>query len=144
MQTIISSFKGKSASFVVLEVSSLKNIQATHNEAEVALAEKIIAHAINKVVSNFQRLYKEEAFAQVFFLEDAEENLAQLDMISFVQKRNLAETAAAVAAANSYTLRAWFGIFFVALIFFVCYALFNVEIVKDSLLYAKFLTDERK
>lgn len=48
------------------------------------------------------------------------------------------------AAAQSYTLRAWFGIFFVAIVFFVGYALFNVEISKDSLLYAKFIAEERR
>jgi len=52
--------------------------------------------------------------------------------------------AAQKVDAQYYTLRAWFSLFFVALIFFVCYAMFNVEIAKDSLLYAKFIADDRR
>jgi hypothetical protein len=44
----------------------------------------------------------------------------------------------------SYILRAWFGFFFVAIIFFVCYAMFTLEIQKDSLLYAKFIATDIK
>jgi hypothetical protein len=43
---------------------------------------------------------------------------------------------------GTYQIYVWFGIFMVFVLYFVLYALMTMEIQKDTLLYAKFLTND--
>lgn len=147
MHIIASSFKKETASFLALEINSLPKIQKVLTAEGYAFAQDVLAVALKKVTSHYEKAHKNTNFGQIIFAETEDNTYLVSKESKNMKVRLLTATALTpdqVTAAQNYTLRSWFSIFFVALVFFVCYALFSTEITKDSLLYAKFIAEERR
>ncbi|KAL4433180.1 hypothetical protein ABPG74_010875 [Tetrahymena malaccensis] len=148
MKLVSSSFKKENASFLVIEVTSLPKLQKVLSQENYLMAEEILTESLKKVIDHYQQVHQNNYFGQVIFAEDEQDKTYLVSQESKKMRvRVLAEvklTDEQHYQANLYTLRAWFGIFFVLSVAFILIAIFNVEITKDSLLYAKFIAEERR
>lgn len=46
--------------------------------------------------------------------------------------------------AGTYQIYVWFGIFMIFVTAFILYGMMTMEVTKDTLLYAKFLTNDQR
>lgn len=124
---------------------------------------------MKKAIRNFEANFNSsELFGEIIFIEEGQTSyLLVNDIIGQVKPRVLAElnsekpkkkkkakTSNAVGTSSSnddddnnriaYQIKAWFATLFGFAIFFVCYALFNMDNQKDTLLYAPFLTGDAR
>lgn len=45
---------------------------------------------------------------------------------------------------GTFQIYVWFGVFLLFVLYFVLYSLMTMEVTKDTLLYAKFLTNDAR
>ncbi|KAL4481375.1 hypothetical protein ABPG72_010528 [Tetrahymena utriculariae] len=148
MKLVSSSFKKENASFLAIEVTSLPKLQKVLSHENYVIAQEILTESLKKVIDHYQQVHQNNYFGQVIFAEEEQDKTYLVSQESKKMKvRVLTEvnlTDEQHYQANLYTLRSWFGIFFVLSVAFILIAIFNVEITKDSLLYAKFIAEERR
>lgn len=151
---------GNHPNFITLHIRSLGRLENVLNEEQLTLAYEIWNCMMKKTDKMLLQKFKaEEIQGQFMFVGNISEhhdlfNSYRNDMI---RPRILAQISTGTGQTPtvsgttqqtspfdviSYQIYAWFSVFMGFVLFFVLYALFNINIQKDTLLYAKFLTNE--
>jgi hypothetical protein len=139
-------------SLFVFHISSLAKLEKFVSKEQSAILYEMFNIAYNKFVKNVLAYYSSnEVSGQVFVLKPnnnilARSNFAQgsvkLPEQLFQKSRILEETTTGVKATSDSTTKLIFCsmfIVFIIVIAWVCFEMFNMDIQKDSVVYAKFL-----
>lgn len=129
-------------------IQSLNQLSKVLEPKELELVHEMWSFAKNKFVSNLQRKYqKKELLGETFFVDNELVPAFVEDHVFRTTARILESTTTNITTNindESYQAYVWTPVVLVFVVFFSVMALVTMDFSKDTLLYAKFLTNEAR
>ncbi|CAD8065477.1 unnamed protein product [Paramecium primaurelia] len=136
---------------------SIAKLEKIMKETEIEMIYDMMRIAHKKLSKNFRNTFEnEELFGLILIEEEKNPQLTTTKESAKVQ-RILMETrtrmlnqvtqtnsSGYVMNATTYQIYVWFGVFFVIVLIGIIYSMVTMDIQKDTLLYAKFLTTDQR
>ncbi|CAD8101973.1 unnamed protein product [Paramecium primaurelia] len=136
---------------------SISKLEKTLNEQEIDLVYDMMRIAHKKLSKNFRNTFESEDLFGLILIEEEKNPQLTTTKESAKVQRILMETrtrmlnqvtqtnsTSYVMNATTYQIYVWFGVFFVIVLIGIIYAMVTMDIQKDTLLYAKFLTTDQR
>ncbi|CAD8073228.1 unnamed protein product [Paramecium primaurelia] len=149
--------KNNSPNFLSIINKSIAKLEKILNEQEIDLVYDMMRIAHKKLSKNFRNTFESEDLFGLILIEEEKNPLITTTKESAKVQRILMETrtrmlnqvtqtnsSTYVMNATTYQIYVWFGVFFVIVLIGIIYSMVTMDIQKDTLLYAKFLTTDQR
>ncbi|CAD8173737.1 unnamed protein product [Paramecium pentaurelia] len=149
--------KNNSPNMLSIINKSIAKLEKILNEQEIDLVYDMMRIAHKKLSKNFRNTFESEDLFGLILIEEEKNPLITTTKESAKVQRILMETrtrmlnqvtqtnsSTYVMNATTYQIYVWFGVFFVIVLIGIIYSMVTMEIQKDTLLYAKFLTTDQR
>ncbi|CAD8149173.1 unnamed protein product [Paramecium octaurelia] len=149
--------KNNSPNMLSIINKSISKLEKTLNEQEIDLVYDMMRIAHKKLSKNFKNTFESEDLFGLILIEEEKNPQLTTTKESAKVQRILMETrtrmlnqvtqtnsTSYVMDATTYQIYVWFGVFFVIVLIGIIYAMVTMDIQKDTLLYAKFLTTDQR
>ncbi|KAM3137577.1 hypothetical protein pb186bvf_010367 [Paramecium bursaria] len=149
--------KGADPNFLVVINKSVAKLEKILPENDINLVYDMMRIAHKKLSKNLKNYFDgEDLFGMILVEEEkivklttTKESAQQQRILMETRTRMLDGTVSQVTASQQmapgvYQIYFWTGIFFAILLLSLVYAMVNMDIQKDTLLYAKFLTNDQR
>ncbi|CAK79866.1 unnamed protein product (macronuclear) [Paramecium tetraurelia] len=136
---------------------SIAKLEKILNEQEIDLVYDMMRIAHKKLSKNFRNTFESEDLFGLILIEEEKNPQITTTKESAQVQRILMETRTRmlnqvtqtnssnyVMNATTYQIYVWFGVFFVIVLIGIIYSMVTMDIQKDTLLYAKFLTTDQR
>ncbi|CAD8174375.1 unnamed protein product [Paramecium octaurelia] len=149
--------KNSSPNMLSIINKSIAKLEKILNEQEIDLVYDMMRIAHKKLSKNFRNTFESEDLFGLILIEEEKNPQITTTKESAQVQRILMETRTRmlnqvtqtnssnyVMDATTYQIYVWFGVFFVIVLIGIIYAMVTMDIQKDTLLYAKFLTTDQR
>ncbi|CAD8166704.1 unnamed protein product [Paramecium pentaurelia] len=136
---------------------SISKLEKIMNESDIDMIYDIMRITHKKLSKNFRNTFENEELFGLILVEEEKNPQITTTKESAKIQRILMETrtrmlnqvtqtntSGYVMDATTYQIYVWFGVFFVIVLIGIIYAMVTMDIQKDTLLYAKFLTTDQR